>query len=86
MTNKGESHEEEKIWKGSGFLREECSNKELQTEELMLVAQSCPTLFDPTDSSPSGRGILQARILDWVAMPWRNLTEMYHLSALWGEV
>ena len=35
-------------------------------------AQSCPTLCDPVDCSPPGssvHGILQARILDWVAMP-----------------
>ena len=34
--------------------------------------QSCPTLCDPTDCSPSGssvHGILQASILEWVAMP-----------------
>ena len=31
--------------------------------------QSCPTLCDPTDSSPAGYpvpGILQARTLEWV--------------------
>ena len=35
-------------------------------------AQSCPTLCDPMDCSLSGfsvHGILQARILEWVAMP-----------------
>ena len=34
--------------------------------------QLCPTLFDPMDCSPPGAsvyGILQARILEWVAMP-----------------
>ena len=34
--------------------------------------QSCPTLCDPMDYSPLGssvRGILQAGILEWVAMP-----------------
>ena len=34
--------------------------------------QSCPTLCDPTDYSPPGssvHGILQARTLEWVAMP-----------------
>ena len=34
--------------------------------------QSCPTLWDSMDCSPSGssvHGILQARILEWVAMP-----------------
>ena len=38
----------------------------------MLVAQSCPTLCDPTDCSPPGssvHGIFQTRILEWVAMP-----------------
>ena len=33
--------------------------------------QSCPTLCDPIDSSPSGSpipGILQARTLEWVAI------------------
>jgi len=36
------------------------------------VAQECPTLCSPMDCSPSGssvHGILQARILEWVAMP-----------------
>ena len=36
------------------------------------MAQSCPTLCDPMDCSPLGssvRGILQARILEGVAMP-----------------
>ena len=35
----------------------------------VLVAQSCPTLFEPKDCSPPGSsvyGILQARILEWV--------------------
>ena len=34
--------------------------------------QSCLTLYDPIDCSPRGssvHGILQARILEWVAMP-----------------
>ena len=36
------------------------------------VAQLCPTLCDPLDSSPPGssvHGILRARTLEWVAMP-----------------
>ena len=40
--------------------------------ESLSVAQSCPTLCDPMDCSLPGssvRGILQARILEWVAMP-----------------
>ena len=37
--------------------------------------QSCPTLRDPTDGSPPGSsvpGILQARILEWVAISFSN--------------
>ena len=36
------------------------------------VAQSCPSLWDPMDCSPPGssvHGIIQARILEWFAMP-----------------
>ena len=32
------------------------------------VAQSCPTLWDPMDYTV--HGILQARILEWVAVPF----------------
>ena len=37
----------------------------------MLVPQSCPTLCDSMDYSPPGssvHGILQARMLEWVAI------------------
>ena len=37
--------------------------------------QSCPTLCDPTDSSPPGSavpGILQARTLEWVAISFSS--------------
>ena len=39
----------------------------------VLIAQSCPTLCDPTDCSPPGSSvceILQARILEWVSIPF----------------
>ena len=39
----------------------------------VLVVQSCPTLCNPVDCSPpdsSAHGILQARLLEWVAMPY----------------
>ena len=39
----------------------------------MLVIQSCPTLYDSMDCSPPGSSvhrILQARILEWVAIPF----------------
>ena len=37
--------------------------------------QSCPTLCDPIDGSPSGSpisGILQARTMEWVAISFSN--------------
>ena len=37
--------------------------------------QSCPSLCDPIDGSPPGSpipGILQARILEWVAISFSN--------------
>ena len=40
---------------------------------IVLVAQLCPTLCDPMDCSPPGSsvyGILQAGILEWVAVPF----------------
>ena len=39
----------------------------------VLVAQSCPTLCNPMDCSPPGssiHGILQARVLEWAAIPF----------------
>ena len=49
----------------------------------VLVAQSCPTLCDPVDCSPLGsfvRGILQARILEWVANSFSSA-----IILLWGK-
>ena len=40
--------------------------------------QSCPTLCDPIDGSPSGSafpGILQARTLEWVAISFFNASK-----------
>jgi len=39
------------------------------------VAQSCPTLHDPMDCSPSGssaHGIFQARLLEWGAITFSD--------------
>ena len=39
----------------------------------VLVTELCPTLFNPMDCNPSNssvHGILQARILEWVAIPF----------------
>ena len=62
------------------------------------VAQSCPTLCDPTNCSLAGfsiHGILQARALEWVASPFsrgssqpRDGTQVSHIAgrrfALWA--
>ena len=39
----------------------------------VLVAQSCPTPCDPMDCNPPGfsaHGIFQARILEWIVIPF----------------
>ena len=44
-------------------------------DQIRSVTQSCPTLCDPTHGSPPGSavpGILQARILEWVAISFSN--------------
>ena len=41
----------------------------------MRLAQSCPTVCDPTDCSPPGspvHGILQAKILEWVTISFSS--------------
>ena len=41
------------------------------------VAQSCPTLSDPMDCSlpgSSAHGIFQARVLEWVAIAFSEIT------------
>ena len=45
------------------------------TDAAAKSLQSCPTLCDPIDGSPSGSpvpGILQARTLEWVAISFSN--------------
>ena len=54
------------LWQVSCFFL--CSMK-----VRVWVAQLCPTLCDPMDSSPPGssvHGIVQARILEWAAIPF----------------
>ena len=52
--------------------------------------QLCPTLSDPIDSSPPGSpvpGILQARILEWVAISfssaWKWKVKVKSLNCVW---
>ena len=46
----------------------------------MKVAQSCPALCDPMDYT--GHGILQARILKWVAVPFSRGSSQPRSSAM----
>ena len=68
-------------------------NKEIELEKGKSeseVTQSCPTLCDPMDCSLPGssvRGILQARILEWVAISFsrrssqpRDQTQVSHIT------
>ena len=46
-------------------------NNSIERKKESEVAQSCPTLCDPMDYSLPGssiHGILQARVLEWVAI------------------
>ena len=62
----------------------------------VLVAQSCLTLCDPRDWGLPGSsvyGILQARILEWVAIPYsqkmpgpRHLRQSEEYLQTWGSV
>ena len=55
-----------------------------------VVTQSCPTLWDPMDCRPPGssvHGILQARILEWLAISFsrgssrpRDQTWVFHIT------
>ena len=58
----------------------------------VLVTQSCPTLCDPMDYSPPGsfvHGILQARILEWVAILFSRGSSQPRdwtwVSCIWGR-
>ena len=63
------------------FLKQQALQKEMMglLKTLYMAAakslQSCPTLCDPIDRSPSGSpapGILQARTLEWFAISFSN--------------
>ena len=75
----------------------DCSSPGLPVLHCLLAAaaaakslQLCPTLCDPIDSSPPGSlvpGILQARILEWVAISfpsaWKSIVKVKSLSRVW---
>ena len=52
------------------------------------LLQSCPPLCDPMDSSPPGssvHGILQARILEWVAISLSIISQSFLKSCLLSQ-
>ena len=79
---------------GSPALQADSSPTELSGKPTQLL-QSCPTLWNPLDYSRLGssvHGILQARILEWVAMPssrasfWpRDQTHVFCISCDEGK-
>ena len=70
------------MWKRKQQIRDD---QECQNWRKVQVAQSCLTLCDPMDYTV--RGILQARILEWVAFPFsrgsslpRDRTQVSHIA------
>ena len=59
---------------------EACLNTTLWSESEVQVSQSCLTLCDPMDYTV--RGILQARILEWVAFPFLKRSSQPRSPAL----
>ena len=51
-----------------GCQEAQMAQKSFLNFKKVKVAQSCPTLCDPTDCTV--HGILQGRILEWVAFPF----------------
>ena len=68
----------------------------IQSSVLCLVAQLCLTLCEPRDYSLPGsfvHGILQTRILEWVAMPFsrvssqpRDQTQISHIADIFFAI
>ena len=55
---------------------------------LAQLLQSCQTLCNSMDCSPPGssvHGILQARILEWAAMPFSNIVFLYFCALITEE-
>ena len=76
-------------WTSLGCAAEDCGGLEVKVK----VTQSCPTLCNSVEYSPPGssiHGIIQARILEWVAIPFsrgssrpRDQTRVSHLHCRW---
>ena len=80
------------LWESNDITDVKCPVPCLVQKCEMLVAQSYPTLCDPIDCSLPGssvHGILQARILDWVAIPFSRgsfwLRDRTYVSCIAGR-
>ena len=57
----------------SSHFSNSCTGISVWGSRKVSVAQSCPSLYDPMDCSLPGssvHGVLQARILEWVTIPF----------------
>ena len=78
-----------KFWGfGSISVQHNLTRKSVVTREYAAAAkslQSCPTLCDPIDGSPRGSpfpGVLQARMLEWVAIAFSDQSMYLPLNYL----
>ena len=78
------------IFLGSKITADGDCSHEIAAAAAAKSLRSCPTLCDPTDSSPPGfpvPGILQARTLEWVAISFSNAwnwkVKVKSLSCVW---
>ena len=68
---KAEKQEIELPTSSESSKKQECARKTSAAAAAARSLQLCPTLYYPIDGSPPGSsvpGILQARILEWVAI------------------
>ena len=68
-------HQKEKKIPGNKNTKETLMKEVAAAAAAAKSLQSCPTLCNPIDGSPSGSpipGILQARTLEWVAISFSN--------------
>ena len=71
----------------TGYIRCDWAgtHAKFSVEGVCLVTQSCPTLRDPMDYSPLGSsvlGILQARMLEWMTIPFSRGSS-WHRDRTW---
>ena len=83
--NSSKSHKKSRVWGRDSFKKKKKKNRLILAEKKVKVTHSCQTLCDPMDYI--AHGILQARILKWVAVPFsrgssqpRDRTQVFHIA------